>query len=298
MCQSFRRTWCVFIFLFLYYNLSFAQDKGFVIEQNYFNSDVLNKSVAYSIYLPPDYYSSERSYPVVYLLHGFGSDNNSWIRFGEINRLTDKAIDEGKISPMVIIMPDAGTSWYINSYDKRTNYEDFFINEFIPAMENEFKIIGNKRYRGIAGLSMGGYGSLLLSMKHPDLFSASAAFSSAVVDDQYLKQMPEKDYELIAGSCFGKGLKGSERLSDIWYNNSVLEIANNKSFEELTKVRYWIDCGDKDFLIKGNCLLHIILFEREIPHEFRVREGAHTWCYWRNVVIDAFEFFSINFRGN
>ena len=136
-----------------------SQAHGKVLEQEIIKSPILQKDVRYTVYLPPDYDQSARSYPVVYLLHGYTDDNTGWLQFGEINRFADKAIEEGTIPPMIIIMPNGDSSWYINSYDGKEAYEDFFIKEFMPAVEKRFRIKAEKRYRGIAGLSMGGYGS-------------------------------------------------------------------------------------------------------------------------------------------
>src|ERR1700733_12979611 len=133
---------------------------GKVLEERRVKSAILHKDVRYSVYLPPDYSTSERSYPVVYLLHGYSDDNTGWLQFGEINRLADKAIGGGTIPPMIIIMPNGDSSWYINSYDGRENYEDFFVREFMPEIEKTYRILAEKRYRGIAGLSMGGFGTL------------------------------------------------------------------------------------------------------------------------------------------
>jgi S-formylglutathione hydrolase FrmB len=252
--------------------------------------------VAYTIYLPADYETSERTYPVVYLLHGYTDDNTGWLQFGEINRYADKAIADGTIPPMIIVMPNADSSWYINSYDGKENYEDFFVDELIPAVEKKFRIKGTRAYRAVAGLSMGGYGSLILAMKHPELFVASAPLSAAVFDDDALVGMNDKSYDQMLGQLYGRGLKGKSRLNTAWYNNSILKMAAEKPVDELNRVRYWIDCGDDDFLSKGNCELHILLSERKIPHEFRVRDGAHTWTYWRTGIVDALAFIGQSFR--
>lgn len=275
--------------------LSFAQ-KGKVIEERTVKSSVLNRAVKYTVYLPADYESSERTYPVVYLLHGYTDDNTGWLQFGEINRLADAAIADGTIPPMIIVMPNADSSWYINSYDGKENYEDFFIKEFMPTIEKAYRIKAERNYRGIAGLSMGGYGTLMLSLKHPDLFSAAAPLSAAVFDDTTLTTMPDKSYETTFGQLFGRGLKGKARLSEAWYNNSVLKIVETKPAADIKKVRYWIDCGDDDFLTKGNCLLHIALVDKGVPHEFRMRDGAHTWTYWRTGIIPALAFIGDGFH--
>jgi len=270
--------------------------KGKIIEERTVKSSVLNRSVKYTIYLPADYETSERTYPVVYLLHGYTDDNTAWVQFGEINRLADAAIAEGTIPPMIIVMPNADSSWYINSYDGKEKYEDFFVKEFIPTIEKTYRIKAEKTFRGIAGLSMGGYGTLILSLKHPELFSAAAPLSAAVFDDNTLTSIPDKNYENTFGQLFGRGLKGKDRLNDSWYSNSVLKIIETKSADDLRKVHYWIDCGDDDFLTKGNCLLHIALTDKGVPHEFRMRDGAHTWTYWRTGIIPALAFIGDEFH--
>ena len=284
--------WCL---CFLLVQSAFSQDKGIVIENNIIPSNILNKSVSYSVYLPPDYKTSERFYPVVYLLHGYTDDNTGWLQFGEVNFYADKAIAKGKIPPMIIIMPNGDSSWYINSYDNKENYEDFFIKEFIPTVEKKFRIKSERRYRGIAGLSMGGYGTLFYAIKYPQLFAACAPLSAAVFDDDAMVNMPDANYEQTFGQLYGRGLKGKARLNTAWYNNSILKMVQEKAAADLNKVRYWIDCGDDDFLTKGNCELHILLTEKKVPHEFRVRNGAHTWTYWRTGITDALAYIGLSF---
>lgn len=289
---------CIFAFLlsFSLFHLSFGQSTGKVLEERTVKSPILNKDVRYTIYLPADYATSDRSYPVVYLLHGYTDDNTGWLQFGEINRYADKAIAEGTIPPMIIVMPNGDSSWYINSYDGKEKYEDFFVKEFMPAIEKTYRIKAEKRYRGVAGLSMGGYGTLIYSMKYPELFAAAAALSAAVNDDNAMSGMPDDSYERIFGGLYGKGLKGKDRLNKSWNNNSILNIVATHSADDLKKVRYWIDCGDDDFLTKGNCLLHIALQEKRIPHEYRVRDGSHNWTYWRTGITDALQFIGQSFH--
>lgn len=293
-CMSYKVTG-LFISCLLCFCVT-AQKNGMVYEKKTVKSTVLHRDVAYSIYLPSDYETSERSYPVVYLLHGYTDDNTGWLQFGEINRYADKAIADGIIPPMIIVMPNGDSSWYINSYDGKENYEDFFVKEFMPSIERLYHIKAEKRYRGIAGLSMGGYGTLIYSLKYPELFAAAAPLSAAVFDDAAIAGTPDNRYEGTFGQLYGRGLKDKARLNDAWYHNSVLKIVSQKSADELRKVRYWIDCGDDDFLTKGNCLLHIALTEKNVPHEFRVRDGAHTWTYWRTGITDALKFIGDSFH--
>lgn len=273
-----------------------AQSHGKVYEREIIKSNIMNKNVAYTVYLPADYETSNRTYPVVYLLHGYTDDNTGWLQFGEVNRYADKAIAEGTIPPMIIIMPNGDSSFYINSYDGKENYEDFFVKEFMPSVEKKYRIKAEKKYRGVAGLSMGGYGTLIYALKHPELFAAAAPFSAAAWDDDAIVTMPDASWARNLGQLFGRDLKGKDRLTKAWYDNSILKLVETKSADDLKKVRYWIDCGDDDFLTKGNCLLHIALTEKKVPHEYRVRDGGHTWTYWRTGITDALKFIGDSFH--
>lgn len=274
----------------------FTQYAGKVIEQKTVKSAILGREVKYTLYLPADYDYSQRNYPVVYLFHGYTDDNTGWLQFGEINRYADKAIADGIIPPMIIVMPNGDSSWYINSYDGKEKYEDFFVKEFMPAVEKAYRIKAEKRYRGIAGLSMGGYGTLIYSMKYPELFAAAAPLSAAVFSDDEMVDMHDENWERTFAQLFGRGLKGKDRLNAAYYSNSILKIVETKPADDLKKVRYWIDCGDDDFLTKGNCLLHLALKEKKVPHEFRVRDGAHSWGYWRSGITDALQFIGQSFH--
>jgi S-formylglutathione hydrolase FrmB len=274
----------------------FAQNMGKVIEQKIVKSTILGKDVKYTIYLPADYEHSDRAYPIVYLLHGYSDDNTGWLQFGEINRYADKAIADGIIPPMIIVMPNGDSSFYINSYDGKEKYEDFFVKEFMPTVEKSFRIKAEKRYRGVAGLSMGGYGSLIYALKYPELFAAAAPLSAAVITDDELTATPDRNYDYTWGPLFGRGLKGKDRLDQSWYSNSILKIIETKSVDDLKKVRYWIDCGDDDFLTVGNSTLHIALIQKKVPHEFRVRDGSHSWTYWRTGIVDALQFIGQSFH--
>ena len=287
--------------LFLYLILGgltfgFAQTPGTVQESVKLSSKILGKEVKFSLYLPPDYESSARRYPVVYLLHGYTDDETGWLQFGEAAYIADDAIHAREIPPMIIIMPDGGVSWYINDAEGAVRYEDFLVEELIPYIDQEYRTRPTKEFRGIAGLSMGGYGSLILSMHHPELFTACAAFSSGVWSDDQMAGMEQTNYDRTYGILYGKGLSGEARLTDTWRKNSVLHQAEILPEKDLKSVRWYIDCGDDDFLFKGNSLLHISLRERNIPHEYRVRDGAHSWEYWRMVLPIGLGFIGESFH--
>jgi S-formylglutathione hydrolase FrmB len=284
----------ILLFVFSFIIGSFAQ--GIVKEKQVIKSTILNKEVHYSIFLPSDYYTSERNYPVTYLLHGHGDADDGWIQFGEVNRLADDAIKTGKIPPMIIVTPDGFGSFYINAADGSFNYEDFFIKELIPHIEKTYKVKAEKRFRGIAGLSMGGYGSLLYALKYPELFAAAAPLSAAIWTPDQIKEMSKSQFDGYFINSIGKNLMGADRLTPTWLANSPLGLIEKKTKEELSSVRYWIDCGDDDFLTIGNAQLHIALTNKNVPHEFRMRDGAHNWTYWRTGIIDALAFIGDSFH--
>ncbi|MBN2357168.1 esterase family protein [candidate division KSB1 bacterium] len=269
---------------------------GKVLEGLQMPSAILGRDLNYAIYLPPDYDLSTRRYPVVYLLHGFTDNETGWIQFGEAPQAADRAIAERAIPPMIIVMPDGGVTWYINDYQGKNRWEDAFIEEFIPYIDATYRTRPAKEYRGISGLSMGGWGSLLLSMRHPELFAACAAFSAAVWLEKDLIEMDDKNFERVVGGLFGHQLKGKDRLNAHFRQYNPLDLVKNLPAEELKQVRYYLDCGDDDFLIPSNCQLHIELSERKIPHEFRVRDGSHQWHYWRSGIVEGLKFIGESFH--
>lgn len=271
--------------------------QGVLKESLKVKSSTLGKDVEYSIYLPADYDKSNRRYPVLYLLHGYTDDETGWSQFGEAQIIGDRLMQTGEAAPMIIVMPDGGVSWYINSYDGKTKYEDFFVKELIPHIDATYRTRTTKQYRAIAGLSMGGYGTLIMATKHPDLFAAAAPLSSGVFTDEEIMKAEERTWNVVLGELYGKkDLTGQDRLTEHYYKNSILKIIETGNADELKKVRYYIDCGDKDFLIKGNMALHSVLIDKKIPHEFRVREGVHNWTYWRTALPEVLKFVSESFH--
>jgi enterochelin esterase-like enzyme len=275
---------------------AFVPVQGQVLEELAFPSAVLGREVRYAVYLPPDYQQSTRRYPVVYLLHGFTDDESAWIQYGEVNMAADRAIAQREIPPLIIVMPDGGVTWYINDLQGKVRYEDMFIQEFIPHIDKTFRTRPAKEFRGIGGLSMGGWGALMFSMRHPDDFAACAAFSAAVWTDDEVIAIKPPMYDRFFSEIFGTKPAGKDRLNPHFRQYHPLDLAKTVPVETLKKVRFYIDCGDDDFLIEGNAALHAILKDRKVPHEFRVRDGDHSWVYWRTGIVEGLEFIGRSFR--
>ena len=197
---------------------------------------------------------------------------------------------------MIIVMPDAGVSWYINDSKNTYRYEDMFFQEFIPYIESNYRIRAKKEFRGVCGLSMGGFGSFVYALHHPDMFVASAPLSAAVYNADDFITMPDERYNNVFAKIFGEGLKGDARITDFWKKNNVPELMKNMPESQKNAVKFYIDCGDDDFLSRDNCLLHVLMLDNKIPHEFRVRDGVHNWTYWRTGIIDALDFIGQNFH--
>jgi enterochelin esterase-like enzyme len=264
---------------------------GKVMDNLTLTSKLLKMDRKYSIYLPPDYESSQRSYPVMYLLHGLGDDQTGWVQFGEVLYITDKAINEGKSTPMIIVMPDANTGGpgYVNDVKGTWLYEDFFFQEFMPYIEKTYRIKGEKRYRAVAGLSMGGEGTFIYALHHPELFSAACPLSAATGPGN-MEEL--KNYRLWRGVA---DITDGEKEA-YFKKYSVLSLIENIPDNQKRAVRWYIDCGDDDFLFEGNSLVHIAMRKKEIPHEYRVRDGAHNWTYWRTALPVVLEFVSMSFH--
>ncbi|MBI9071174.1 MAG: esterase family protein [Melioribacteraceae bacterium] len=282
----------IFLLLILFPVIIFAQT-GKVFDELTVESKILKMERKYAIYLPPDYETSERSYPVLYLLHGAGDDHTGWVQFGEVLHITDKAIKNGSATPMIIVMPDADTKkrGYVNSVTEDWRYEDFFFDELVTHVEKKYRIKSAKRYRAIAGLSMGGGGTFFYALHKTDLFSSACPLSASCgplsLEDtkNQLKWRNPGTEDFTAGQI--------EKFYDEY---SVLNLIEKLPAEKLNSVRWFIDCGDDDFLFEGNSLVHIAMRKKNIAHEYRVRNGAHNWTYWRESLPEVLKFVSDAFH--
>jgi len=264
-------------------------------------SEILGSERKYAVYLPPGFENSARSYPVLYLLHGSGDDQTGWVQFGEVQWFADKAIAEGRATPMVIVMPDANTGrkGYFNDIRGDWRYEDFFFQELMPFVEKEYRIKNDKKYRAIAGLSMGGGGSFMYALHHPELFSSACPLSAstgALSFDEAKDRFNKQDYDKTEPSPASKPTE--EQMKEYYLQHSALELVNRMLDDKKKAVRWYIDCGDDDFLYEGNSLVHIAMRKKDIPHEFRVRDGGHKWSYWRESLPNVLEFVSQSFHQN
>ena len=277
-----------FYVMILIIPFSLIAQSGKVFDNLTLKSTILKMDRKYSVYLPPDYETSNRSYPVLYLLHGSGDDQTGWVQFGEVEYIADKAIREGKSTAMIIVMPDANTGrrGYYNTMRGDFQYEDFFFKEFIPFIEKTYRIRAEKQYRAVAGLSMGGGGTIIYALHHPEMFSSACPLSASVRQQTINRSRQNADTVGLQP----EQIAAFRNLHDAFY------LVEKMPDSLKTSVKWYFDCGDDDALSEGNSLLHIAMRTKGIPHEFRIRNGAHNWTYWREALPEVLDFISQGFH--
>lgn len=272
-----------------------AQQNGKYIENLTLESKFLKGTRHYSVYLPAGYQLSERTYPVLYLLHGAGDNHTSWEQFGEVSHIADKAMAEGSATPMIIVMPDAHEG-YFNELDNSWHGEDFFFKELIPYIEKNYRVKTDKQFRAVAGLSMGGGGSIGYALRHPDMFSAVCPLSAAPGPADY-EEFINRSYRRIGKERTDRLAKSV--LDSAYVETNLIEKFRSLSGEQLEKVkklRWYFDCGDDDHLSIRLADMRKVMDAQKITHEYRVRDGSHNWEYWRGSLPEVLKFVSKSFH--
>lgn len=244
----------------------------------------------YNVYLPEGY-DQARHYPVIYLLHGLSDDYTAWDKLGRIRDVADELIRSGEVRPVVIVMPNAGGADIHNYQNGYFNvpgwpYEDYFFREFLPEVENKFNCGGSKGARAVMGLSMGGGGSVVYCQRHPDMFSSCYAMSP---------WLDNKNMEVNTGEK--KETKFTVTQKSVSEHSAIdfLSRAGESVIENLRTVKWFIDCGDDDFIFDLSTAFYAKMREKQVKAEFRVRDGVHNWEYWHISLRTALPFASRNF---
>ena len=259
------------------------------VEEKAIHSEILNADRNYTVYLPAGYANNtDKQYPVLYLLHGMNGTNKDWAGRGHLQDVMDQLRAAGEVCDMIVISPNAGGNigegvW--NGYFDMDGwaYERFFFEEFLPAVEKEYRIKGDKGSRAIAGLSMGGGGSTSYAQRHADMFCACYAMSALMHLDAPQAQAPRDEKDKMWHLT-----KSVNKLSCVNY----VANADDKTKEALRTVAWYVDCGDDDFLFECNMNLVLAMRKAGIPYQLRVRDGGHTWEYWHSALYDALPFVS------
>lgn len=253
-------------------------------------SKILERAVRFCAILPPSYDAHiEQRFPVLYWLHGLGENERSFAGVGGL-ALLEGLRSQQLLGDFLLITPDAGRSFYLNSRDGHTRYEDFFIREFMPAMERRFRIESGRGTRGISGLSMGGFGALHFGLKYPETFGSVSAHSAA------LMEKPPDAMNSGARMGFLSDVYGYPLDRAYWERQSVFAAARHASPGANWKI--YFDCGTEDDFgfDEGNRSLDRLLTSRGIRHEFHLYPGNHGWEYFAKHLPASLEFHWKAFR--
>ncbi len=242
------------------------------------NSKILHRAVPYCIFLPPSYSSdTTRRYPVLYFLHGLG-ENEQVLLNSDGWQIIEQAWADKSLGEFIIVAPAAGRSFYINSKDGKVRYEDFFIREFLPIIEKNYRIRATRATRGLDGISMGGYGALRFAFKYPNLFGSVSAHSAALIErPPTVKINPQQQAAVtrLVGTAFGVPFDRA-----YWNRESPFTIVRNSP--KPVGLKIYFDCGTEDdfgFNV-GAQEFHDLLDKRGIPNTFHLYPGGHDWLYF------------------
>lgn len=269
-----------------------------LLEDQVLQSNLLSRSIEYAVLLPADYNDTDDTYPVVYLLHGYGDDETAWYKNGGLQFYVDKYIAE--TGPMIFVMPQAYNTYYIDKYTGTFPYMEMFVDELVPEIDARFRTKADKSQRGVMGYSMGGYGALILPAMHPEVFSVSIPLSMSFrTDEQYIAES-QTSFDNQWAPNFGpaKGTSGTARLSDYFKARSPFYFFNEENLNIYNSTKFLIDCGDdEEALIFTSNSLHSLMRSNNIAHEYRVRSGGHSFDYWKKAYPETLKFFSLAFQG-
>ena len=262
-------------------------------------SRILNQEVKFSVYLPENYFENEVRYPVVYLLHGLGDNESSWLEYGRIAQYADLSVNSGESVPMIFIMPQGFRTYYVNDYQGSFLYQDMFVKELVPHIDSLFRTIPDKQSRATLGYSMGGFGAIMLHLKHPDVFGTSVPLSMSVRTDQQYMTEEASGWDEQWGRLFGApGLTGADRITEYYKNNSPYHVLPALRKNELNNLNIYMVNGDEEqTLCRSNEELHILMHRLGIPHEYRVIDGGHSFKVWWAALPNSLRFISDAFEG-
>jgi S-formylglutathione hydrolase FrmB len=293
MTRPFKLGRLIFLLFLVGVGSLFAQSR---IDCTALNSRILKQVVHYCVYLPAGYDAGAaktpaQRYPVLYFLHGLG-DNEQTLFNGGGWTLLDDLRNQHKMGDFLIVAPEGRRSFYVNSADGSVRYSDFFLQEFMPKIEGQYRIRAGRAGRAISGISMGGYGALRFAFAHPDLFSAVSAQSAALITEspKELDAASQTGAPLagVLGPVFGKPINVPH-----WNDNSPFVLARENAVA-LRKLAIYFNCGREDNygFEKGAAALDGELQKEKVSHEYRSYPGDHSLTYFMAHFAEVMEFHS------
>jgi enterochelin esterase-like enzyme len=274
-CQP--RPCAVFVaaLLFVFCGTSIAS----TISTREFDAPALQRRWSYVTYLPTDYDRTDKRYPVLYLLHGNAQKAYDWVSSGHIQQTADRLIASGEMPAAIIVMPEAGTTWYV---DRKERMETAVMQDLLPEVQRRFRTVERREGRIIAGLSMGGFGAARFALKYPDTFAAAGLLSPAIYGG-----LPPEDSSARRVGVFG----APEFDPQIWRELNYTALWQGY-LDRKIPVPMYINSGDDDrfFIEESAAEFYSLLRRNKQPAELRIVDGGHTWAVWESTIGDAMKY--------
>jgi enterochelin esterase-like enzyme len=247
------------------------------VEQGNIPSTFMNGAQPYMIYLPPHYDTSDRRYPVVYLLHGAPGGYADWMKGGGIDHTLDALISVGRIPPLIAVLPDGdggffGDTQWANSPLSGVRAEDYLTQEVVPFIDQHYHTLADRHHRIMGGLSAGGFGAVNITLHHPDLFGAAFSLSGNYV---------------AWPTWTGK---------DMWGNDPALKEHNSPLLyaphvANVRDLHLYLASGQSDKSSRPQTeQFDAVLNQLDVPHKTDYFDGGHAWEFWRTHVVDALKY--------
>jgi enterochelin esterase-like enzyme len=238
------------------------------LEEHWFYSGALDREMPYWAYLPPDYGTAKRRYPVLYMLHGRGGHRDEWINYTLVE-VADREMSYGILAPMIIIMPQGDRGFWVNNVGDGPRWGDYVTQDLVAQVDATFRTLRAPTARAIGGLSMGGFGGLTLAFTHPEVFGVVGAHAPSLRD-------AGEDIAFL-----GSGDEFAQR--------DPVTIA--ATAPGMRRLRVWLDIDQADPWLARAETLHEMLTARQVDHIWQVLPGIHNYEYWSTHVIDYLRFY-------
>lgn len=269
------------IILFLVFSVN-AQNAPKVADFK-LNSKLMSREMPYRVIFPSGYNQKNENvnYPVLYLLHGLTGHFNNWSD-------KTKIAEFARNYKFILVMPEGDDGWYSDAANAPNDkYESYIIQELIPEIDKKFRTKSNRENRVIAGLSMGGYGSIKFGLKYPEKFVLVGSFSGALGAASISLKTIGNGWKALTDSI--KKVYDADD-SQTRKDNDIFKIVREIPNEKIKSLPFiYLDCGTEDGLIQSNREFNLLLAEKKIPHEYRELPGKHDWIFWNSQVEEFLE---------
>jgi S-formylglutathione hydrolase FrmB len=266
------------------------QEPSIRIEYSSFESAALGRPLRYAVHLPPAYdREASRRYPVLYFLHGMFGNERDYERRGVAARV-EKMRAQGLIGDFIVVAPAGENSFYVNAKNG-SRYEDAILKDLISHVEKTYRVLAGPSGRAIQGISMGGFGALMIAFKHPEMFSSVTAHSAALFVELPKPAGTDRRSQFMSrliGNIFG-----NPPDEEFFQANNPIRLAETSAAGiKKSGLKIYFDVGDQDRygFQESNKILDEKLTAAKIPHEFHIFPGNHGWEYMISVADRSYSF--------